>query len=300
MMHRDGSATFCPTEGRYISCADHDENSSIPAPTREEIIKEANEVKEEHRQYLASPIKYWKGVRTDPRRRRQPDLAWLFPMYVVLSRRFDYSHDDTSCDCGDRYLTVDDDYPSWEDGYGDELDHGLGYDPYYEFHFEEDRDSEDDEENEEGDYTDDDRSSLSPDEHEPTVKEEDDKTTVRMADIKQEIKEETHHELVSGHLTVLKVEQEGTPSFTSTPDPVASGSAVTASGTGDQAPRDPEVGPAVQTEGKRVSYLRSPGSANPCLTTARRSCEATGLNHTRLKSPQAEPRVNLFTVWTTM
>lgn len=79
MKHRDGSATLSPAEGVYTPREGPDPDSKIPAPTMEEIIEEAKEVKREHREYLASPVRYWNGVRTFPRRRSN-NIAWLFPM----------------------------------------------------------------------------------------------------------------------------------------------------------------------------------------------------------------------------
>lgn len=83
MKHRDGSATLVPNEGTYIPRGGRDPNSTLPAPTMEEIIKEHEEIKEEHRQYLARPVKYWDGVRITPQTGRYNHLSWLFPMYFL-------------------------------------------------------------------------------------------------------------------------------------------------------------------------------------------------------------------------
>lgn len=77
MKHRDGSATYCPTEGRYEQRRDRDPDSKAPAPTMEEIIEGEKEVRREHREYKASPVRYWNGARTNP----HGNFAWFFPMY---------------------------------------------------------------------------------------------------------------------------------------------------------------------------------------------------------------------------
>ena len=81
MKHRDGSATFVPNpvEGAYIPRGGRDPNTTLPAPTIEEIIKEHEEIKEEHRRYLAHPVNYWDGVRTTGR--RYNNLPWHFSSY---------------------------------------------------------------------------------------------------------------------------------------------------------------------------------------------------------------------------
>ena len=87
MRHRDDSATYVPVEGTYIPRKECDSGSKIPAPTMEEIIEEYEEIKKEHREYLARPLNYWNGVCTtlQPRRRRRHvDVAWLFPMYFLV------------------------------------------------------------------------------------------------------------------------------------------------------------------------------------------------------------------------
>lgn len=81
MKHRDGSATYIPVGDTYVPRGERDPDSKVPALTMEEIIEEANEVKKEHREYLASPIRYWNGARTTFRR-GYTDLSWLFPTYV--------------------------------------------------------------------------------------------------------------------------------------------------------------------------------------------------------------------------
>jgi hypothetical protein len=51
----------------------------------EQIIEEHEEMKKEHRQYLACPVNYWEGVRTTPQAGRgRPNLSWLFPMYLFF------------------------------------------------------------------------------------------------------------------------------------------------------------------------------------------------------------------------
>ena len=82
MKHRDGSATFVPEEGTYVLRGGRVPNSTLPAPTMEEIIKEHEEIKEEHRQYLIRPVNYWDGARTTPQTGYGYNhLSWLFPMY---------------------------------------------------------------------------------------------------------------------------------------------------------------------------------------------------------------------------
>jgi len=77
MKHRDGSATFVPNEGTYIPRGGRDKNTNIPAPTMEEITKEHEQIKEEYRQYLVRPVKYWNGVCQT----RYHDISWFFPKY---------------------------------------------------------------------------------------------------------------------------------------------------------------------------------------------------------------------------
>lgn len=126
------------------------------------------------------------------------------------------------------------------------------------------RDSEDEEE----ESSDDDRRSPSPDdEYKPIDKQDDDKTTVRTTDgahpsateeakvnIKQEIKEEIFDGPFIARLAVPGHEKEE-PYTTSVPDAVPESSA-TGSGNVGKTPRRPEVGPSVETEGKRVSHFR--------------------------------------------
>jgi len=85
MRHRDGSATFVPKEGEYIP-SKRDANTNLPAPTMEDIIQEHEEIKKEHRQYLACPVNYWDGIRITPRTgRRRNDFSWLFQTYFLSS-----------------------------------------------------------------------------------------------------------------------------------------------------------------------------------------------------------------------
>lgn len=93
MRHRDDSATYVPAEGTYIPRKERDSGSKIPAPTMEEIIEEYEEIKKEHREYLARPLKYWNGVCTTPQPRRgHANFSWLFSTYFLLffSRWFDH------------------------------------------------------------------------------------------------------------------------------------------------------------------------------------------------------------------
>ena len=83
MRHRDGSATYVPTEDTYIQTEQRDEDSKFPAPTMEEIIEECENIRKEHREYLARPLKCWDGVCTSLRP-RHVDLSWLFPVYFLL------------------------------------------------------------------------------------------------------------------------------------------------------------------------------------------------------------------------
>ena len=76
MRHRDGSGTYIPTEGTYIPRGGRDPTSKLPVLTMEEIIEEHEEVKKEHREYLAHPVKYWNG---SPENRIT--RAWVFPTY---------------------------------------------------------------------------------------------------------------------------------------------------------------------------------------------------------------------------
>jgi hypothetical protein len=263
MHHRDGSATYSPEEETYVQRKPSDPDSKIPAPTEEEIVEEAKEVKREHREYLASPVRYWNGVRTVPRRN---NLAWLFPMYFFF---FPFpcgltTNTTFSCDCADHYCSVyDDDYPSYDD-YGDEYEPDYGEYGYYGFNFEEGEEEED--------YTDDDRSSSGADEQEPIAAQEDDKTMIRIIDIahlpsvqepqvdvKREIEEEPRDGSALAHPASLKPETEGIPGSSFVSNPTTSGSAepvATGSGTGEQTSRTSGVGPDVQTEGKRVSDPR--------------------------------------------
>jgi hypothetical protein len=147
------------------------------------------------------------------------------------------------------------DYPSYDDGFDCDYDpyYEPEYEPEYEDHEDDGLDSEDEE------YSNDDRSSLGLG---GFTKQEDDKTTVPTADSaplpsadgvqaypKQDVKEEKHD----------KLEVEGIPSFPRD---------LTTSDTGreKQASRNPEVGPDVQTEGKRVRIPGNSESADPRFT----------------------------------
>lgn len=122
----------------------------------------------------------------------------------------------------------------------------------------------------EEDRTNDDRSSLSLDEHKPSIKEEDDKTTVHIVggahllpageaqvDVKHEIKEETHNGPILTHPTILKLEPEVIPGSSFVPDLPPSESTATKGSAREQAFHKSELGPDVETEGKRVSDPRS-------------------------------------------
>lgn len=287
MKHRDGSATFVPTEGTYKPSRERDSDSKIPAPSMEEIIEEYKKVKKEHTEYLDCPLKYWDGVcitLQPQRRRRHVDVAWLFPMYFLLfcfSGCFDYLRDYFSCDCCDRYdSVVDDDYPGYDYDYEDDYGYEGDYDPenaideYYDRVRGESRSSEDEEE----DYNDEDRSSPSPEEHREIIKQEDDKTTVRVVDgphlpavmemkvdVKQEIKEGVFDGPVVGHLVDLKLEKEETLVGT-VPDATLIESAAAGSGTGERASSSSRIAPDVQSEGKRVSGFRSFWNPRTCIS----------------------------------
>ena len=314
MSHRDGSATYSPVDGTYIPRKGHDPDSKIPAPTAEEVIEETENVKREHREYLASPVKYWGGVRTTP---HGFNIAWLFPRYsFIFSRQFGYSHNSPSCDCADRYSSTYDYWDGYPDhGYGGEyLDYfGDDYEPsraeYKAYGFdcgdEEEEGDEGDEEDEEGEddeddgdngeeYTDGDRISPSPDENKAIDNQEDDKTTVRITDVaplslveeaqvdvKQKIKEEPCGGPALALPTTLKTEPEVTPSSGFASDPTAFEYAATGSSAGERTSRNSGVGPDIQTEGKRVSDLDSRTQALTSRTTFCRSCEATDPNHTK-------------------
>jgi len=85
MKHRDGSATYAPTEGTYLPRKEREENSKVPAPTMDEIVEEFKAVNKEYREYQARPLKYWAGVCTTLQARRRPsDISWLFPMYFFF------------------------------------------------------------------------------------------------------------------------------------------------------------------------------------------------------------------------
>jgi hypothetical protein len=79
MVHRDGSATYSPAdlEGSYLTAKERDPNSNIPALTTEEIVAEAEAVKEQYREYL-------------DRRGERDILARLFPMCVSFSLQIVY------------------------------------------------------------------------------------------------------------------------------------------------------------------------------------------------------------------
>jgi len=275
MTHRDGSSTYVPTEGSYIPRKERDPISKLPAPTMELFIEEYKNIKKEHREYLARPLKYWNGVCTSLRTSRTPvNLSWLFPTYSFLfSRRFDYSLDDFSCDCGDHYSMYGEDYS----------DYGYEYDYEYDYDYGDDSDMVREEYkkygldfgDEEEDYSDDDRDSedSESEEYKPIIKQEDDKTTVRMTngahpsaveevkvDVKQEIKEETRDGLVT-EIPADPMLEKGATSTSSIPD-TAPKPAATGSGTGEQTSRNSGIGPDVQTEGKRVSDFRSPSGWN--------------------------------------
>ncbi|KAF9792145.1 hypothetical protein BJ322DRAFT_1102662 [Thelephora terrestris] len=97
MVHRDGSATYSPAdlEGSYLTAKERDPNSNIPALTTEEIVAEAEAVKEQYREYL-------------DRRGERDILARLFPICDCCDRFDPIFHDE---DADVFYSSIDEGYP---------------------------------------------------------------------------------------------------------------------------------------------------------------------------------------------
>ena len=166
----------------------------------------------------------------------------------------------------------DDDYPGYpDDDYEGDYDPDNEYDRYYDGVWGESRDSEDEEE----DYSDHDRSSQSSDEDEEIVKQEDDKTIVPVADAprpsavmetKVDVKQETKEEILNGPFIARFVDSKLEILAGTVPGATPVECAATESGTGEQASTSSEIGPDVQTEGKRVSSCRSIWDPRACIS----------------------------------